>query len=467
MGDPKDPFDEDVDATIIAAPGAAPTQIGSRPSSEDTMILGGAAAPDRAPASPAGGGLRAALAERQAAADAGPVVKAGANPLIAAGAALLALGPAVKRAPSHPDPAKLREDAARALGAFEAEANRSGLSETDVRLGHYVLCAFIDDCVMSTPWGAQHLWSKQSLTAYFHNQVDAGDRLYDLAEKLEQAPNRHPEVLELTYLALSLGFEGRLRIAQRGPALLADYRARLFRAIRERRGPVEAGLSPQWRGAETALAPLARSTPLWAVAAVLAGLALAVFALLLFDLNRKSDVALSRLTSVTSPDIAGPADPAQPLAPSTVYPQIVSILQPDIDAGRVEVFDKPGRVVVRLRNRAAQEMFRSGTADPSVDYRDTFGRIAQAANLAGGLIQVQGHSDATPIATARFPSNWHLSKARAQAVADRILPGLADPDRVEVEALGASDPIADNATAEGRRENRRVEVVLSLQRTWE
>uniref|UniRef100_UPI0013DB2A52 OmpA family protein n=1 Tax=Serratia marcescens TaxID=615 RepID=UPI0013DB2A52 len=66
-----------------------------------------------------------------------------------------------------------------------------------------------------------------------------------------------------------------------------------------------------------------------------------------------------------------------------------------------------------------------------------------------GPIKVIGHSDSTRIATARFPSNWHLSVERAQAVANLIRPGLTQPQRVEVDGKGADQPIGSNDTNEG------------------
>jgi type VI secretion system protein ImpK len=77
-------------------------------------------------------------------------------------------------------------------------------------------------------------------------------------------------------------------------------------------------------------------------------------------------------------------------------------------------------------------------------------------------VQVIGHSDNQPIRSARFPSNFHLSAARADAAKAIIMQAEArNPGRFSAEGRGEAEPIASNATAEGREENRRIEVLLN------
>jgi chemotaxis protein MotB len=74
---------------------------------------------------------------------------------------------------------------------------------------------------------------------------------------------------------------------------------------------------------------------------------------------------------------------------------------------------------------------------------------------------VSGHTDNRPISTRRYPSNWALSAARAtsvvQAFAER---GYVDKERMEVRALADTDPVRSNEDAEGRANNRRVEIFI-------
>ncbi|MFQ5473660.1 MAG: flagellar motor protein MotB [Dehalococcoidia bacterium] len=76
-------------------------------------------------------------------------------------------------------------------------------------------------------------------------------------------------------------------------------------------------------------------------------------------------------------------------------------------------------------------------------------------------IVVEGHTDNVPIRTARFPTNWELSAARAIAVARFFIDvGGMQPKRVAVAGYGEYQPIASNETAEGRAKNRRVELFV-------
>jgi len=79
-------------------------------------------------------------------------------------------------------------------------------------------------------------------------------------------------------------------------------------------------------------------------------------------------------------------------------------------------------------------------------------------------IRIEGHTDSMPIHSAKFPSNWELSAARAVSVA-RYFQGMGlPPERIAATGLGEFHPIADNATAEGRAKNRRVDIFLKLDR---
>jgi type VI secretion system protein ImpK len=60
----------------------------------------------------------------------------------------------------------------------------------------------------------------------------------------------------------------------------------------------------------------------------------------------------------------------------------------------------------------------------------------------------------------QFPSNWHLSKARALSVRD-LLAAQVDPVRMRVEGRADTEPLAENTSADGRARNRRVEIVLT------
>jgi type VI secretion system protein ImpK len=76
-------------------------------------------------------------------------------------------------------------------------------------------------------------------------------------------------------------------------------------------------------------------------------------------------------------------------------------------------------------------------------------------------VTVLGHSDNQPIRTVRFPSNFQLSAARADAARAVLAAAAAQPDRFSSAGRADTEPLASNDTPEGREQNRRIEVVLA------
>ena len=89
---------------------------------------------------------------------------------------------------------------------------------------------------------------------------------------------------------------------------------------------------------------------------------------------------------------------------------------------------------------------------------------ARLANYPGHRIAAHGHTDDVPISTVQFPSNWHLSFARAFAVVERLIYWHGfDPWMLEAVGMGEFRPVDTNATEEGRANNRRVEIIVFAQ----
>ena len=87
-------------------------------------------------------------------------------------------------------------------------------------------------------------------------------------------------------------------------------------------------------------------------------------------------------------------------------------------------------------------------------------RVAKALSEVQGQVLITGHSDNQPIRSLRFPSNWHLSQARAQSVLD-LVAATVPPARLKAEGRAESEPVAPNDTPENRARNRRVEIIVN------
>ncbi len=136
-----------------------------------------------------------------------------------------------------------------AVNQFETHALQGGLESSQIISARYVLCSVIDEAVLITPWGAQSEWSKKSLLSRFHNETFGGEKVFQLLERLSRDPLKHLAMLELLYLCLSLGFEGKYRVMERGASQLEAVRDALYRQIRHVRGePLKAPLLPAIQG---------------------------------------------------------------------------------------------------------------------------------------------------------------------------------------------------------------------------
>lgn len=382
----------------------------------------------------------------------------GSNPLLAAASSLLALANGLRGVVDHGDVVRLRRTIVDELRRFQTRIRAAQIGEEEARYGHYVLCALLDEVVLSTPWGVKSSWGQQTLVATFHNEVVSGDRMFELADALEARPGRSPYLLELIYVCLSFGFEGRMRLERGGASRLVQLRDRLYTAARNLKGPVERGLSPNWAGVDAAYRPIERQVPLWVWLASFAVLLLALYAGFVLRLSALGDRALAPLTASYRGEAAqlnrtAPAPPSD----NKLYLTILDILKPDIDAGRVAVSDDPDAVQVRMKDRG---LFASGAAELDADYGPTIARIAQAIGLTEGRVAVTGHTDNQRIASLRYPSNQALSDARAAAVAQQLTGAGVRGDRLAPSGVGETQPVAANEDEAGRRQNRRVEVTI-------
>jgi type VI secretion system protein ImpK len=389
---------------------------------------------------------------------------AGLNPLNAAASSLFSLVGRIRNRAQHSDPAALRQSVVSEIQAFVNEALRIGIPAENLRVARYAICATVDDVVLNTPWGGRSIWTQQSMVGTFHKETYGGDRFYDLLSRLEQTPSQNRDLLEFLYVCLSLGFEGRLRVAQRGSEKHLSVRDNLARLIRTHRGPAEPSLSPRWKGMDIPHRLLSAWTPLWVTGGlILAGLCLAFFTysiLLNGESGRLSD-QIAALDFGGRIELDRPAPPPPPAEPSPAQLDTVeavsAFLEPEIKEGLVSVASAGNTLTIRITGSG---MFPSASDQLAPRFEDIMDRVAQALDDEPGRIIVAGHSDNVPINTARFPSNLRLSLARAQSVMKRISASLTDKARISAEGRADKEPIASNDTAEGRAKNRRIEVIL-------
>ena len=112
-------------------------------------------------------------------------------------------------------------------------------------------------------------------------------------------------------------------------------------------------------------------------------------------------------------------------------------------------------------NIAAPVLFKSGKAEVGSSAARLLREVAGALNTLPNDIIIEGHTDAIPIRSGDYATNWQLSAARANAVVDLLAKDYGVPqERMIAAAYGEHRPAAPNDTAEGRARNRRIEIIV-------
>jgi chemotaxis protein MotB len=133
-------------------------------------------------------------------------------------------------------------------------------------------------------------------------------------------------------------------------------------------------------------------------------------------------------------------------------------LSDEIKTGKVEVSMTPRGIVVSLKQAA---FFSSGTDAVDLATLPTIEKVAGALKAVSNPVRIEGHTDAVPIHTARFRSNWDLSAARSIAIMEALSNRFQIArDRMSIAGYADTVPVADNDTPEGRARNRRVDLVI-------
>lgn len=146
----------------------------------------------------------------------------------------------------------------------------------------------------------------------------------------------------------------------------------------------------------------------------------------------------------------------------STYSSLEDKLKSEIAKGEVRLSQVGSRVSVDLIDKI---LFDSGQAVISPRGLEVLARVgAVLATIDDKQIQVSGHTDDSPIADkliATYPTNWELSTARAVNVVKVLAENKVPPKRMLAAGHGQYQPVANNASAQGRARNRRIEILLT------
>jgi type VI secretion system protein ImpK len=412
---------------------------------------------------PAPGGQPSAVLQRppvtSAAAHAGLELQrlvAGINPLLGAAATLLALAEQLRHTASHDDPPLLRRQLLQQVADFEAAAAAAGVPRPKVTAARYLLCTFLDEVIGTTPWGAAN--RAPTLLQEFHDETSGADKAFQLLERLGQEPADNTELLELFYVCLRLGFEGRYRGARDGAAQLEAITAKVFEVLQPaaaQPGGSARRLSAPAQGVVRQREQPAAVVPLWMLALLASGALLGWLLWLGTRLDTMAQPVFRSLLAVPQALRIERTDAGA--APARVAPG----LKAEIAQGALAVRDETLRSVLTL---PADTLFVPGSDRVDDRRAALLQRIGAVLKQQPGQIAVIGHTDDSPAPSLQFPSSWHLSHAWARAVMAELVRAGVPPARLRAEGRADAQPLSPESDAAARTRNRRVEIEVQLPR---
>ena len=110
-------------------------------------------------------------------------------------------------------------------------------------------------------------------------------------------------------------------------------------------------------------------------------------------------------------------------------------------------------------------LFSIGSAELKTQGLALLRELAEMFRKQPGMIDVEGHTDNVPIDTELYPSNWELASGRATAVARYMIDQGVNPERLRAIGFADTRPRAENDTVSGRSKNRRVSLVVTLDKS--
>lgn len=368
------------------------------------------------------------------------------NPIIKAAMPLLLLVERV-RGQAKSDDGSLRAQFVREAQHFQQSLLRQHYLADDVHHFVYLLFSYIDETLGDVN-GRDSL--NLTLLVEFYQDAWGGEKCFEHLQTYWSASEQKIEILAFYDLILSLGFSGKFHVIERGPVLLADLRHKLDTLLYTR-NPTQtlAQVDPVSSGKRTR-----RMTPLrlFCGGALILLLCYGVASWYLHEASRSLRSAILAWT---------PPEPQRINIMTTLPQPLPGILS----EGWLEVREDPRGWLLIFTSDGA---FSTGQSVLSEEFqrKRNIERLGEALAPWPGDLEVIGHTDSQPFRSDTRGSNLRLSAARAETVAAKLREVMTRNQKYQrdISSVGKGDaePLADNKTAEGRRKNRRVDILWKI-----
>lgn len=374
------------------------------------------------------------------------------NPLVEAAKPVFILVNAMQQTTSQLSTDSLINKFSILINNFEENAEKNGAKYDAIQAAKYCLCTFVDELAVRAGW-ADETWSKNSLLVSFYDETWGGERFFEIIQNLKQDPEKNIDLLEFMYLCLQFGYKGKYQVLNNGELEIDKIKRDLLAIIHSKRPDQTVNLFQHNPIVTNTIQRKQRLTiPLWVVGVLGAVILGTGYFAMQWSLGDDFNTASTKVNSLKLPAVT----PKQQDIKNTI--RLRPLLENEIARKLVSVEDSQDRSTVTI---LGDGLFESGSTQIQNQYYPVLATVGQALDSVEGQIVVTGYTDDKPIQSLNFPSNWHLSQGRADAVKEILLTYVKNGGtRIRSEGRGSTNPVAPNDTLENRAKNRRVEITL-------
>jgi type VI secretion system protein ImpK len=197
---------------------------------------------------------------------------------------------------------EIYKQAVQEIKTIEMELSSQGYEHAVLMAYRYILCAFLDESVMGTSWGATSSWAQQSMLSRFHDETWGGEKVFNILGRLKSEPKRYRPLLEFLYRCLMLGFEGKYRVMKNGVEernrVIENLYDMLLELEAESGGSRPSELTKATTHVIKSKYKLSRQLPMWSVLFFFLTVWGSVFFAYLYFLHNKSIDVLNQLNQI-------------------------------------------------------------------------------------------------------------------------------------------------------------------------
>ncbi|QHG65084.1 type IVB secretion system protein IcmH/DotU [Pseudomonas putida] len=220
------------------------------------------------------------------------------NPMIDAAMPLFGLVMRLRTLDSLPNIQEVHHQVRTQVDNVVEEMRQRGYESAQLLAYSYALCLYLDEAVMSRPWGRSSCWSQESLLSIFHHETWGGEKIYTVLSRLMQEPQRYIDVLEFLYLCLCLGLKGKYGLAPKGDEAVNALLQQIHTLIREVRGPVPEQVCDPLANVASSDFRMHRQWPWWSPLLISATAMAVVYGVYSYHLHLLTAEVLESLNSI-------------------------------------------------------------------------------------------------------------------------------------------------------------------------